>query len=148
MITLKPVDEHSVEACAQLKCTPEQQRFTNSPIWSLLQTAYTPLKEYCVLYAIWSDDTVVGMVRLDYSLFDEWYEFTNLLIDKAYQRRHYAAEAIRCIIGLFRAEGRFRFIRIQVDPENSGAIRLYEKSGFTFRGPSEDGVFNEYEYSL
>ena len=148
MIRLAPVDEHSVEACAQLKCTQEQQRFTNSPIWSLLQTAYTPLKHHCVLYAIWGEGTVVGMVRLDYSLFEGRYEFTNLLIDRACQRRHFASEAILRIIELFRADGRHRVIRIQVDPENQGAISLYEKSGFAFRGLSEDGIFAEYEYAL
>ena len=46
MIHIKPVDESSVEVCAYLKCTEEQREYTNSPIWSLLQTAYTPLNEH------------------------------------------------------------------------------------------------------
>ena len=148
MVTLRPVDEYSVEACASLQCTPEQRKFTNSPIWSLLETAYTPLKQHCVLYAIYSDDTVVGMVRLDYSLHEDYYEFTNLLIDRSYQRKHCASEAIRKIIEIFRQDGRYGFLRIHVAPDNAAAIRLYQKLGFAFTGMSENGVFRVYEVSL
>lgn len=148
MITLRPVDEHSVEACASLQCTPEQRQFTNSPIWSLLETAYTPLKEHCVLYAIYSDDTVVGMVRLDFTLHEGFYEFTNLLIDRAHQRKHYASEAIRQIVTLFRKDGRNSLLRIHVAPENAVAISLYQKLGFAFTEMSADGIFRIYELIL
>ena len=148
MITLKPVDENSVEACASLQCTPQQRQFTNSPVWSLLETAYTPLKQHCALYAIYSGDTVVGMVRLDFTLHEGYYEFTNLLIDKNHQRKHCASEAIRQIIGIFRGDGRFPLLRIHVAPENAAAISLYETLGFSCSGKTEDGVFLVYEYLL
>ena len=147
-VSLKPVDENSVEACASLQCTPEQRQFTNSPVWSLLETAYTPLRQHCVLYAIYSNDTVVGMVRLDFTLHEGYYEFTNLLIDRDHQRKHCASEAIRQIIGIFRGEGRFPLLRIHAAPENAAAIGLYEKLGFSFAGKSEDGIFLVYEYLL
>ena len=148
MIALRPVDENSVEACASLQCTEEQRQFTNSPIWSLLETAYTPLKRHCKLFAIYDDDTVAGMVRLDFTLHDGYYEFTNLLIDRAHQRRGCASEAIRQILGIFRRDGRFSTLRIHVAPENTAAIRLYEKLGFSFSGKTEDGVFAVYQCSL
>ena len=148
MISIKPVDENSVEACASLQCTPEQRQFTNSPVWSLLETAYTPLREHCVLYAIYSEDSVVGMVRLDFTLHGGYYEFTNLLIDKAHQRKHCATEAIRQIMEIFRGDGRFPTLRIHVAPENTAAIGLYEKLGFSFAGKSEDDVFLVYAYQL
>lgn len=148
MITIKPVDENSVEACASLKCAPEQRQFTNSPIWTLLEAAYTPLKQHCGVYAVYREDTVVGMVRLDFTLHEGFYEFTNLLIDQAHQRKGYASEAIRQIIALFRRDGRFPLLRIHVAPDNAAAIRLYEKLGFSFSGKTEDGVFLVYQYSL
>lgn len=148
MITLKPVDENSVEACASLQCTPEQRQFTNSPVWSLLETAYTPLRQHCVLHAIYSGDVVVGMVRLDFTLHEGFYEFTNLLIDKNHQRKHYASEAIRQIMEIFRSDGRYPLLRIHVAPENAHAIRMYEKLGFAFAKKTEDGVFLIYEYQL
>ena len=148
MITIKPVDENSVEACASLQCTPEQRQFTNSPIWSLLETAYTPLNQHCRLYAIYNEETVVGMVRLDFTLHDGYYEFTNLLIDRNHQRKYYATEAIRQIIEVFRQDGRFQILRIHVAPENTAAIRLYRKLGFTYACSTEDQVFQVYEYAL
>ena len=148
MITIRPVDENSVEACASLQCTPEQRQFTNSPIWSLLETAYTPLRQHCGLYAIYSGETVVGMVRLDFTLHEGFYEFTNLLIDREHQRKHCASEAIRQIIEVFRRDGRFPLLRIHVAPENAAAIRLYEKLGFTYAHNTEDQVFRVYEYPL
>jgi len=148
MITIRPVDENSVEACASLQCTPEQRQFTNSPIWSLLETAYTPLRQHCGLYAIYSGETVVGMVRLDFTLHEGYYEFTNLLIDREHQRKHCAEEALRQVIGIFRADGRFPILRILVAPENAAAIRLYEKLGFTYAHNTEDQVFRIYEYPL
>ena len=148
MITIRPVDENSVEACASLQCTPEQRQFTNSPIWSLLETAYTPLRQHCGLYAIYSGETVVGMVRLDFTLHEGYYEFTNLLIDREHQRKHCAAEAIRQIIEVFRRDGRYPLLRIHVAPETAAAIRLYEKLGFTYAHNTEDQVFRVYEYPL
>ena len=148
MITIRPVDENSVEACASLQCTPEQRQFTNSPIWSLLETAYTPLRQHCGLYAIYSGETVVGMVRLDFTLHEGYYEFTNLLIDREHQRKRCAAEAIRQIIEVFRRDGRYPLLRIHVAPENAAAIRLYEKLGFTYAHNTEDQVFRVYEYPL
>ncbi|MBR5702393.1 MAG: GNAT family N-acetyltransferase [Oscillospiraceae bacterium] len=148
MITLKPVDENSVEACASLQCTPEQRQFTNSPIWSLLETAYTPLHQHCKLYAIYSGETVVGMVRLDFTLHEGYYEFTNLLIDRNHQRKYYATEAIRQIIEVFRQDGRFQILRIHVAPENTAASLLYQKLGFTYAYRTEDQVFLVYEYPL
>ena len=148
MITIRPVDENSVEACASLQCTPEQRQFTNSPIWSLLETAYTPLRQHCGLYAIYSGETVVGMVRLDFTLHEGYYEFTNLLIDREHQRKHCAEEALRQVIGIFRADGRYPLLRIHVAPENTAAIRLYEKLGFTYAHNTEDQVFRVYEYPL
>ena len=148
MITIRPVDENSVEACASLQCTPEQRQFTNSPIWSLLETAYTPLRQHCGLYAIYSGETVVGMVRLDFTLHEGYYEFTNLLIDREHQRKHCAAEALRQVIEVFRRDGRYPLLRIHVAPENTAAIRLYEKLGFTYAHNTEDQVFRVYEYPL
>jgi len=148
MIRIRPVDENSIEACASLKCTDEQCRFANSPVWSLLQAAYTSVSEHCRMYAIYNDDEVVGMVRLDLILFEDCFMFTNLIIDKRYQRRHYAYDAVKCIFDLLRKDGRRNIVRLHVDPENEAAIALYEKSGFRYTGKTADGIFSEFEAEL
>lgn len=149
MVVLKEVDETSLEQCAALKCTQEQTAFANSPVWSLLQTAYTSCKDHCILYAIWHNDQVVGMVRLDFTLFSDCYMFTNLLIDKAYQRQHLATKAIQEIIRIFRQDGRHSLLKLHVAKENIIARALYEKCGFLCVGTTmENDVFLEYTIDL
>ena len=148
MVSLRCVDESNLEACSNLSCTPEQCQFTNSPVWSLLQTAYTPLGEHCKLYAIQDGGVVVGMVRLDFTLYDDCYMFTNLIIDQQYQRRHYATKAVKQALELFRGNRLHDVVKIHVAPENKNAVALDRKIGFVFCGKSKDDIFDVYDYKL
>ena len=47
MLSFHPVNEGNFEACSNLKCTEEQRQFTNSPVWPLLQSAYTSIHAHC-----------------------------------------------------------------------------------------------------
>ena len=147
-ITIRPVDEDSLEACASLKCREEQIEFTNSPLWSLLQTAYTSIAGKCRLYAIYHREEVVGMVRLDFTLHDGYYMFTNLLIHRDHQRKHYRERAVARVLEEFRRDGRYDRVKLHVAPGNAGAIALYEKVGFRCLGKTADGNFLEYEIEI
>ena len=137
MIRLCAIDEHNFEACSELMCTKEQCCFTNAPVWSLLQAAYSDLRNKTKLYAICSGKTVVGMIRLDFH-HPDCYMFTNLLVDQRYQRRGYAAKAVRAALKIFREDGRYPFVKIKVAPENTAAIGLYEKLDFSRAGETPD----------
>ncbi|MPM64502.1 hypothetical protein SDC9_111389 [bioreactor metagenome] len=142
MVTLRDIDETNVESCAELKCLDEQCQFTNSPVWSLLQSAYTHIKDKSKLYSIYADNTLVGMIRLDFTLHDGFYMFTNLLIDKDYQRKGYAQKAVYAALEIFRQDGRHKTVKIHVAYENANAIHLYKKCGFTEADNySEENVF-------
>ena len=147
-MTIRPVDEDSVEACASLKCREEQIEFTNSPVWSLLQTAYTSIAGKCKLYAVWHREQVVGMVRLDFTLHDGYYMFTNLLIHRDHQRKHYGENAVARVLEEFRRDGRYDRVKLHVAPGNAGAIALYEKVGFRCLGKTADGNFLEYAIEI
>jgi len=139
MIKLRYIDEHNFEACSELMCTKEQCQFTNAPLWSLLQAAYSDLREKTKLYAICDGKTVVGMVRLDFH-HPDCYMFTNLIIDQRFQRRGFATEAIRAALRIFRKNGRHPIVKIKAAPENAAAIALYEKMGFSFVEKAADFV--------
>ncbi len=147
MVFLREVDETSVESCAELKCTKEQCQFTNSPVWTLLQCAYTTIKDKSKVYAIFHEETVVGMVRLDFSLRNDCYMFTNLIIHKDCQRNHYATEAIKEIIDIFKRDSKFTIIKIHVAKGNHAAILLYEKFGFKKTDDNDKYMFT-YVYEL
>ena len=149
MIDLREVDGNTVEQCAALKCTDAQRQFTNAPIWTLLQAAYdNALKDKCTVYAIMDGETVVGMVRLDFAVFQDRYEFTNLLIHAEYQRKHFATAAIQKIIDVFAADGKYNTIRLHVAKDNTAAIHLYEKAGFRRCPECDDDWFYSYDYLL
>jgi len=148
MLFLREVDETSVEFCAKLECTKEQSQFTNSPIWTLLQCAYTPIKDKSKVYAIFYDKIVVGMVRLDFALENDFFMFTNLIIHKDYQRNHYATKAVEVIIDIFKKDGRFPIIKINVAKGNFPAISLYTKLGFKKVDDNKDEYMFTYIYEL
>lgn len=148
MIFLCPVDESNLEACSNLERQEEQCQFTNSPVWSLLQAAYTSIHAHCQCYAIQNDVVVVGMVRPDFSLHDDCYMFTNLMIDKKCKRRHYATEAVQRIFEVFRNDNQFDTVKIHVAEKNLNAIALYRNLGFRFCGKSKDDLFDVFEYKL
>ena len=146
MVYLREVDEETVEQCAGLRCTQEQCQFANSPVWTLLQAAYCDIRGKCRVFAIKDECTVVGMIRLDFSVFPDCYMFTNLLIDQKYQRKHYATEAVKAALDIFKKDGRHSIVRIHVAKENCAAIGLYEKTGF--RRQPEEETEDFYTYSI
>ena len=149
MIDLREVDGSTVEQCAALKCTDAQRQFANSPIWTLLQAAYdAELKDKCKVYAIMDDEAVVGMVRLDFAVFPDYYELTNLLIHAEYQRKNFATAAMQKIIDIFAADGKHRTIRLHVAKDNTAAIHLYEKAEFQHCPAQDDEWFDTYEYHI
>lgn len=148
MIKLVDINENNYEACADLMCTPEQCEFTNSPIWSLLQAAYASFKDKSKLYCINHDNTVVGMIRLDFSMHEECYMFTNLIIDKSHQHKGFATQAVREALNLFREEKKFNIIRIHVASKNVNAINLYKKVGFISTNKLNENDLLSMEYTL
>ena len=144
MVHLLEVDGDSVEQCSMLKCTDDQCRFTNAPLWTLLQAAYdNGIKGKCKVYAIYNRETVVGMVRLDFSVCNDCYEFTNLIIGAQHQRKHYATAAIKEIVKIFRNDGKNKVIKLRVAKDNVAAIELYQKAGFI----KQDNVADEHFYN-
>ncbi|MDU6855389.1 MAG: GNAT family N-acetyltransferase [Zhenhengia sp.] len=148
MVKLSDINENNYEACSGLMCTQEQCEFTNSPIWSLLQAAYASFKDKSKLYCISDDNRVVGMIRLDFSVYDDYYMFTNLIIDKSYQRKGIATQAVRLALDIFREEKKFEVVRIHVATKNTHAIHLYKKVGFVSTNKFSENGLLIMEYSL
>lgn len=152
MVTLRDINYTNYEACADIQITKEQGVFTNDPVWSLVQAAYAEFKDESKLYAIYDDNDIAGLIRLDYFHIG-WYEFTNLIIDTAHQGKGIATEACLLVLDKFRQDGRYSTVRIGVSPDNLAAIRVYEKIGFRNTGelyiPSvEDSKLEFWEYWL
>jgi RimJ/RimL family protein N-acetyltransferase len=148
-VELREVDANNYEAVIDLKCGTDQNQFTNSPGWALLQSAYSEMKGKVRHYAVCAGDTVAGMLRLDFTLLPESYGLADMLIDREHQRQGYAGEAVRCALEIFRQEGRHRKVSLLVSPDNAASIALCAKTGFAPTGETvSDGALLVYERKL
>lgn len=74
--------------------------------------------------------------------------FTNLIIDKSYQRKGIATQAVRLALDIFREEKKFEVVRIHVATKNTHAIHLYKKVGFVSTNKFSENGLLIMEYSL
>ncbi|MDR3310300.1 MAG: GNAT family N-acetyltransferase [Oscillospiraceae bacterium] len=144
-VRLRPVDREPLDAVLNLRCADGQEANTNDYTWALLQAAYW-YGGAAKMYAVCAGDTVVGRIRLDDT--PDCHSFTDLLIDRAHQRRGYAEAAVREAVRLFRCGGKHSRVSIFVAEDNAAAIALYRKCGFTETGRCDPDVPQLREYAL
>ncbi len=110
----------------------ESQKGYVSDGMGLLARAYAYRNYNSVALVIFNDDTPVGMA-LYYDI-QEAYDFSQLFIDRNYQRRGYGEEAARQVIERMKAEHRYRRILLCYIEGNEAATSLYRKLGFVHTG--------------
>lgn len=124
-----PANRGDLEA---LRPFPEQAGFIESVRDCLAEadddTRWRPV-------GVYDDQTLVGFAM--YGCFAEpegrvWLD--RLLIDRAYQGGGYGGAAVVALLERLRREYGPQTIYLSVYGENRGAIRLYEKAGFSFNG--------------
>lgn len=129
MIILKDVTEENLCDCDTLK--RESTLYVGGPLWVIAE-AYVH-RDNTTAYAIYSEDTIVGLVCLIWDKGGE-YSFTDLFIADNYQGLGYGKKAVLAIIDLFKKEGKHRTISIFVHDSNEKAIHIYKSCGFTLNG--------------
>ena len=134
MIKLTEVTEDNWTEVASLSVREEQKHFL-APAIGILARGYVYRKCGGRVYVIENDGTVVG-VALVREFTDEplGYDLQQFMIDERYQGRGYGLEALSLILDELRSEGHYDHVEVCVDKADTGAIRLYEKLGFTDSG--------------
>lgn len=136
MITFKPVDASNYLNVVNLKLHPHQENFV-SPNWqSLLEAIYEEDKNP---FAIYHDSEVVGFILCSYYPADEAYPVDSwwverLMIDKVWQGKGIGRQALLLFLEEFKQSTEVKDIRIGVEPDNDGAISLYESLNFKKEG--------------
>ncbi|MCD7834518.1 MAG: GNAT family N-acetyltransferase, partial [Lachnospiraceae bacterium] len=102
-----------------LKVKESQQSYVSDGM-RLLARAYAYRNYNSVALVIFNDDTPVGMA-LYYDI-QEAYDFSQLFIDKNYQRMGYGEDAARQIIERMRAEHRYEKILLCYIEGNEAAL--------------------------
>lgn len=131
-------NENWLEA-ANLSVSEKQKEIF--PIPNAYWIGISRYEEHTTLYAIMLDENIVGMIGMGYDE-DGVSGFINpLMIDKAYQGKHYAKDAMTIAIEILRKEYNAPRINLGHRKENSAAAKLYEKLGFEITGEDEQDYF-------
>lgn len=126
MIALKPFDEQGRAVCLRLDPGLADEDFVD-PVEFSLQEA-EEFGDAARLFAICRAGTVIGFASL-YVEHGFW-QITNFLIDRAYQRKGFGTEAARlCIDYLIRSHHAQR-VSAPVHLQNTSALHFWESMGF------------------
>ncbi|MDQ4079025.1 MAG: GNAT family N-acetyltransferase [Chloroflexota bacterium] len=139
-VTLRPITSENWVRCIELTPTPEQQArgFVAPNVLSLAQAYAEP---WWIPYAIYADDTMVGLV-----MYGRWPEsgipahhgapeagidyVLRMMIDHRYQGRGYGRAAMELLITRIAAQPSSHAIELDYDEDNEAAARLYTGLGF------------------
>jgi len=128
MIELKEITRENYRACCNLKVKKKQEKFVASNTWSLAQSKYQP---ECIPLAIYNNNDMVGFLMYCIDADDGQYWIYRLMIDRRYQRKGYAYEAMKQLLQMITADKTRSKIYIDCKHKNIEAQKLYGKLGFT-----------------
>ena len=127
MVSLKDINPDSYHQVAGLRITEEQSEFV-PPAVNIMARAYAWRNKNSSAYAIYSDDTIIGIVMIGDDI--DCYELHQFLIDSSYQKKGYGKQAVRLIIDRLSHEHKYDCIKLSVIKKNEAAIHLYKSMGF------------------
>ena len=134
MIRLTEVNEENWIDVVRLSVSEEQKRFLDRPI-GIIARGYVYRNCNARVLTITADDQIVG-VALVRDLDEEpaCYDLQQFMIDQRFQNRGYGTEALKLILEMLKAEGKYTCAEVCVHKEDSAALRVYEKTGFVDTG--------------
>ena len=135
MIRLEPVGPGNWRE--PLEVFEEQKRFVSAPD-RILARAYAYWEHRSQARLILDGDTPVGMLLWYDDPEAERYVFSQLLIDKRYQRRGFGMKAARLALDEMRADGRYSKVCLCYIEGDEPARKLYEKLGFVPTGEVDE----------
>ena len=134
MIRLEPIGPDNWRE--ELEVREDQKQFVSEPN-RILARAYAYRDQRAQAKLILDDDTPVGMLMYYDGAEADQYVFSQLLIDRHYQRRGFGIQAARMALDEMRADGRYPKVCLCYIEGDEPARNLYEKLGFTHTGEAD-----------
>ena len=129
-ITLKLIDRSNYNECIALRTGEGQERFVAPNICSLVQAAYEP---DLFPLAIYREETMVGFLLYDFDWEAGGWSVSRLMVDARWQNQGIGARALEQFLLYFQRKHGDLPLYTSAEVENTVAIALYEKAGFTRR---------------
>ena len=137
-IRLEPITEDNYIEAFHLQLAEGQEKFVSHPIRSLAQ-AYI-YRNQCQPFGIYSGEKMVGYVMVIYDYDIPEYDIWHMMIDRTDQGCGYAQNALnKCLeyIGM-KPFGDSNRVVLTCSKENSAALHIYKKAGFSFTGQQDE----------
>lgn len=131
MITLEELTVDNFDAVIALGVAENQRAFVASNVESIAQAKVQP---ECVPLAVCAQGTPVGFLMYCIDRDDGQWWLYRLMTDARYQGKGYARSAMAQVLAIMDADPDRRRVYLGVEPENHGAVSLYESLGFRFDG--------------
>ena len=134
MIHLAEITEENWLEAAGLSVRPEQIGFL-APAIGILARGYVYRGCHGRVFLVRDGETAVGLLLVrDFTEEPLGYDLQQFMIDRRFQGRGFGREALRQILALMRAEGRFDRVEVCVKRENRAALGLFSQAGVVDSG--------------
>ena len=140
MLKLTDVTEENWMEVASLSVREDQRGYL-APAIGILARGYVYRDCNARVFVLQDEEKIVG-VALVREFTDEplGYDLQQFMIDERYQGRGYGSQGLSLILEELRKENHFDHVEVCVKKEDTAAIRLYEKHGFTDSGYVDEDV--------
>jgi len=130
-IELRIIDKENMYDVIELEVADEQKDFVASNSFSLLQANY---EENLYPFAIYRDNELVGFIMYDFDDETDMFGMCRLMVDKKFQNQGIGKVAIEKLFDkIIKEHGNIKF-STSAEPNNTVALKLYEKLGFENTG--------------
>lgn len=134
MLKLADITEENWMTAASLRVRDDQKTYL-APAIGILARGYVYRDCGGRVFAFDADGTLVGLALVrEFTEEPLGYDLQQFMIDERYQGKGYGSAALALILEKLREEHRYDHVEICVKKEDTAAIRLYEKHGFTDSG--------------
>lgn len=121
----------------KLTVNEEQTEFVSNT-YSILARAYAYRKHGSCVKMIYNNEIPVGLLLFYESEELNGYNFSQLLIDKRYQRKGYGLEATKLILKWMKEDKKYDTVYLCYLEGNIAAKEMYSKLGFSLTGEQDE----------
>jgi diamine N-acetyltransferase len=136
-IELREITSENLEDCIRLQPADDQKTFMSPIVYSIAESKVSPEE---VPLAMYDGDELVGFIMYGVSPTDGNYWILRLMVDKRYQHRGYARDAVKEVLRRLSERTDCAEVRVSYEPDNTIGAHLYESLGFR---PTGEMLFGE-----
>ena len=130
-ISLREITPENFKECINLKVSDSQKDFVAPNVVSIAWSKVYPTAN---IFAVYSDEKLVGFVMFGYDNEDEHYYLGRLMIDEKFQGKGFGKAATLAVIEELKKTDDCKEIYLSFVPENTNAEKLYKSVGFERTG--------------